>query len=61
MAKPVPSVSPYYVMRQDEWEIMKRHLIVDTEKKRRIFAITGMGGCGKTQMVAYFTEKYRNE
>jgi hypothetical protein len=59
MAKPVPSVSPYYVVRQDEWEIMNRHLVTNPEVKRRIFTITGMGGCGKTQMVAYFVEKYR--
>jgi hypothetical protein len=58
-AKPVPSVSPYYVVRQDEWEIMNRHLVVNPDDKRRIFTITGMGGCGKTQMVAYFVEKYR--
>ncbi|PVF91981.1 FabD/lysophospholipase-like protein [Serendipita vermifera] len=61
MAKPVPSVSPYYVVRRDEWEVMTSHLVVNPEDKRKIFVITGMGGCGKTQMVAYFVEKHRKK
>ncbi|PVF91977.1 FabD/lysophospholipase-like protein, partial [Serendipita vermifera] len=61
MAKPVPPVSPYYVVRRDEWEVMTSHLVVNPEDKRKIFVITGMGGCGKTQMVAYFVEKHRRK
>ncbi|PVF95039.1 hypothetical protein CPB86DRAFT_739370 [Serendipita vermifera] len=61
MAKPVPSVSPYYVVRRDEWEAMTSHLVMNSEAKRNIFVITGMGGCGKTQMVAYFVEKHRKK
>jgi hypothetical protein len=57
-AKPIPSVSPYYVVRENEWNAMNHHL-VDAGEKRKIFAITGMGGCGKTQMVAYFAEQHR--
>jgi hypothetical protein len=60
MAKPVPSVSPYYVARQDEWKIMNRHLVINLQDKMKIFTVTGMGGCGKTQMVAYFVERYRS-
>jgi tetratricopeptide (TPR) repeat protein len=60
IAKVVPSVSPYYVVRLDEWETMVRCLVTNMEDKRKIFAITGMGGSGKTQMVAYFVEKHRN-
>jgi hypothetical protein len=52
-------LSPYYVARDDEWEVMMEHLIMNPEEKRRIFVITGMGGCGKTQMVSYFVEKNR--
>ncbi|PVF92936.1 hypothetical protein CPB86DRAFT_809169 [Serendipita vermifera] len=59
MAKTVPSLSPYYVARNDEWEIIQGHLINNPEEKRKIFVITGMGGCGKTQMVSYFVEKNR--
>jgi hypothetical protein len=61
IAKPVPSVSPYYAMRKGEWEIMNRHLVAFPGDKRKIFVITGMGGCGKTQMVAYFVERHRNK
>jgi hypothetical protein len=61
MSKPVPSVSPYYVVRKYEWEIMTHHLVSSSEDKRKIVTITGMDGCGKTQMVAYFVEKYRNK
>ncbi|PVF92937.1 hypothetical protein CPB86DRAFT_743500 [Serendipita vermifera] len=60
-AKPVPSLSPYYVVRKDEWDLMVNHLVVDSEDKRKIFVITGMGGCGKTQMVSYFVEKRRHK
>jgi tetratricopeptide (TPR) repeat protein len=61
IAKPVPSISPYYVARKNECEIMNRHLVVFPGDKRKIFVITGMGGCGKTQMVAYFVERHQNK
>ncbi|PVF93157.1 hypothetical protein CPB86DRAFT_877372 [Serendipita vermifera] len=61
MANPVPSVSPYYVVRRDEWEVMTSHLVVKPKDKRKVFVVTGMGGCGKTQMVAYFVEKHRKK
>jgi hypothetical protein len=59
MAKVVPSLSPYYVARNDEWEVMANHLITHPQDKRKIFVITGMGGCGKTQMVSCFVERNR--
>lgn len=59
-AKKAPAVSPYFVMRQEYWEMMKRHLIRVPEAKRKIMVLSGMGGCGKTQMVAYFVEKYHS-
>jgi hypothetical protein len=37
---------------------MKRHLVTLKEEKRKILVLSGMGGCGKTQMVAYFFETY---
>ncbi|CAG8732686.1 3642_t:CDS:2, partial [Acaulospora colombiana] len=58
-AKAPPAVSPYFVVRKGIWEIFESK-IVNTEKSDlnnpNIFVITGMGGCGKTQMTAYFVQ-----
>jgi hypothetical protein len=39
---------------------MKRHLITSPEEKRKILVLSGMGGCGKTQMIAYFFQEYHS-
>jgi hypothetical protein len=56
-AKTVPAVSPYYVRRDAESEIMQSNLVERTTPGQNIFAITGMGGCGKTQIVSYFLQE----
>jgi len=56
-AKTVPAVSPYYVRRNAESEIMQNNLVEATTPGQKIFAITGMGGCGKTQIVSYFLQE----
>ncbi|KIM22236.1 hypothetical protein M408DRAFT_292223 [Serendipita vermifera MAFF 305830] len=58
--KSVPEVSPYFVIRSKVWGPMVDHLIESTLPLRKILAITGMGGCGKTQMVSYFIEQYHD-
>ena len=60
-AKSVPAVSPYFVVRKEFWEPMKQHLITSPEEKRKILVLSGMGGCGKTQMVAYFVQEYHEQ
>ncbi len=56
----MPAVSPYFVVRKEYWEPMKRYLITSPEEKRKILVLSGMGGCGKTQMVAYFVQEYHS-
>jgi len=57
-AKAVPSVSPYFVLRGDAWAQMESCLIEDRVERRKIFVLHGMGGCGKTQLVAYFVQEH---
>ncbi|KIM31629.1 hypothetical protein M408DRAFT_20862 [Serendipita vermifera MAFF 305830] len=57
IAKALPAVSPYFAGRKHELELMKSHLVEGTGSGRKIFTITGMGGCGKTQMVSYFLQE----
>jgi hypothetical protein len=50
-------VSIYFVVRKG-WEVMETKLMGPRQEGLNIFVITGMGGCGKTQMVSYFAQKY---
>ncbi|KIM21557.1 hypothetical protein M408DRAFT_102455, partial [Serendipita vermifera MAFF 305830] len=60
MAKKAPSVSPYFVLREKPWRIMVDHLVISPSSKQKVFPITGMGGCGKTQLVSYFLQEHSN-
>jgi hypothetical protein len=53
-------VSPYFVVRKEGWAIMEQKLIGPKLEGPNVFVISGMGGCGKTQMVSYFVQKYQN-
>jgi ABC-type lipoprotein export system ATPase subunit len=55
--KVAPAVCSHFVMRQQEWDTMAHHLITLPSKNQKIFCITGMGGCGKTQLVSYFLQE----
>jgi hypothetical protein len=58
LAKTAPAVSPHFVPRTKPWMLMVHHLIASPSSRQRIFPITGMGGCGKTQMVSYFLQEH---
>ncbi|KIM30320.1 hypothetical protein M408DRAFT_324451 [Serendipita vermifera MAFF 305830] len=60
MAKTALPVSPYFVLREKPWNIITSHLVVPSSSRQKIFPITGMGGCGKTQLVSYFLREYPN-
>lgn len=47
-------------MRHQYWDEMEKHLIKASEAERKILVLSGMGGCGKTQMVAYFVKKFHS-
>ncbi|KIM22765.1 hypothetical protein M408DRAFT_279360 [Serendipita vermifera MAFF 305830] len=59
-AKTAPLVSPYFVPRKEPWQMMVNHLVSSISLQQKIFPITGMGGCGKTQLVSYFLQQYPN-
>ena len=57
-AKRAPALSPYYVERPKESGLMVQHLITNSISRQRVFPITGMGGCGKTQLVSFFLQEH---
>jgi hypothetical protein len=54
VAKRAHEVSPYYVARDKECNFILHSLVDSPAPGRKILSITGMGGCGKTQLVSYF-------
>jgi hypothetical protein len=58
----MPPLTSYFVMRKEPWEKMTRGLISgDGEReKQKIMVISGMGGCGKTQLVIHFTTEFKS-
>lgn len=39
---------------------MRAHLVETTSQGQNVFPITGMGGCGKSELVAYFHEQHKS-
>jgi len=60
VAKRPSEVSPHYVARDKEWNFLIHNLIDSTEPGRKSVSITGMGGCGKTQLVSYFLKEKKH-
>jgi hypothetical protein len=58
----MPPLTSYFVMLKEPWEKMTRGLISGGEEQERqkIMVITGMGGCGKTQLVIHFTAEFKS-
>jgi GTPase SAR1 family protein len=57
----MPPLMSYFVMRREPWEKMKRGLLGDNmeEEEQRVMVISGMGGCGKTQLVIRFAKEFK--
>ena len=58
VAKGVPALSPGYVPRPKESDLMVRHLVSTESSRQKVFPITGMGGSGKTQIVSHFLQEH---
>lgn len=60
--KDLPPLIPYFVMRREPWDKLVAGM-VDAEASQdgqRVLVISGMGGCGKTQLVIRFTTEHRS-
>ena len=57
IAKSLPIVSPYFVTRRRELDSMEQQIVESQSTGQKVFAIIGMGGSGKTQLVSYFMQE----
>jgi hypothetical protein len=58
--KGMPPLTSYFVMRRKPWKKMREVLGDNTEEEeQRIMVISGMGGCGKTQLVIRFAKEFK--
>lgn len=58
-SKSVPLVSQFFVPRETLFEQMSDYLLAKVANKRSIVVLHGAGGGGKTQLVSYFVQRYR--
>jgi hypothetical protein len=70
---PIPLLTRTFVMRKKEWQFIEEVILgvdgSDDEEddedeeidRRRILAVTGIGGCGKTQLVLKFIRVYKRQ
>jgi len=57
IAKSLPAISPYFVVRRQEMNRMTECIIDSKFVGQRVFVVIGMGGSGKTQLVSYFVQE----
>ena len=60
-AKSLPVISPYFVVRRREMDHMIKQIADSESTGQKVFAIIGMGGSGKTQLVSYFMEEMNKD
>ncbi|PVF94462.1 hypothetical protein CPB86DRAFT_765818 [Serendipita vermifera] len=60
--KDFPSPTKYFVPRNEPWEKMTSEFLkkVYVGPGQKVMVISGMGGCGKTQLIAEFMKEYRS-
>lgn len=61
-AATIPPVSKTFVKRKQPWEFMEKVIFSEEEEEEEeptMLAITGMGGCGKTQLVLKFMREHK--
>jgi len=61
----LPRPTRAFVMRKEPWEFIEKAMFdvrnfKDTEEPRML-VVTGMGGCGKTQLILKFAQVHKNK
>ncbi|KIM24489.1 hypothetical protein M408DRAFT_75716, partial [Serendipita vermifera MAFF 305830] len=61
----LPPLTRSFVMRREPWEFIEKILLhssnPDDADEPKILVITGIGGCGKTQLMLKFMKEYRSK
>jgi ABC-type taurine transport system ATPase subunit len=53
--KSLPAITTNFVMRQEPWKRLMNGLILDNDiNSQKVVVVSGMGGCGKTQLCSKF-------
>ncbi|KIM26166.1 hypothetical protein M408DRAFT_197100 [Serendipita vermifera MAFF 305830] len=59
---PLPQATDAFIMRKEPWEFIEKALFGGEETdERRMLVVTGLGGCGKTQIVLKFMRQYKEK
>ena len=57
----LPPLTDTFVMRKEPWEFIEKILLGTQDgDSARILVVTGMGGCGKTQLVTKFMHVHQS-
>ena len=61
---PVPAPLKTFVMRKEPWEFLENAVFnsddTDEDRAQRMVVLTGIGGCGKTQLALKFMDVYKS-
>jgi tRNA A22 N-methylase len=60
----MPPLTPHYVERKDATEVLENALFDHDgfiKPGSKIIVVTGIGGCGKTQLIRKFVEQHGNK
>jgi hypothetical protein len=57
--KSLPAITANFVMRQEPWKRLMEGLVLSDEVNlQRVVVVSGMSGCGKTQLCAKFIQQH---
>ena len=59
---PLPPLTKTFVMRNEPWKFIEKTMLgMENEgghRQQKMLLVTGMGGCGKTQLILKFIEMH---
>jgi putative protein kinase ArgK-like GTPase of G3E family len=58
--KSLPAITPNFVMREGPWNILEQAILKGKMKTsgQNVVVVSGMAGCGKTQLCTKFIHQY---